>query len=233
MKALVLLLLFLNIGLGLWVYGYSQPPTGVPLPLHADRLHLVSGVAPVSLPPTQAAPSKTAAPNALAVPPAVPVPKAPPRPVVDVANRKPSSQAGCWRLGPVPRRDEALRLLHQLHLTGHVLSRAGAPAYRIFLPAAIHWPSAQILTHLGVRGAYVTHGPAGGEVLSLGVFVSHAAATAELRHLRKGHLVAQIAPFGAPTHYYDEVRLARVPAGLWRRLGSVGHHLCHESHKTP
>ena len=76
----------------------------------------------------------------------------------------------------------------------------------------------------------MTHGPRGGEVLSLGVFLNHAAAIAELRRLRKDHLAVQIAPFGAPIRYYAEIHLAGSPTGLWQRLGSVGHHVCSAVH---
>ncbi|MHB8255291.1 MAG: hypothetical protein ACYDEV_16780 [Acidiferrobacter sp.] len=250
MKALVLILLFLNVAFGLWEY--ERPvAAGVPRPVHAERLRLVPRTA-VTTPPALKPPDPLVlAPQALPAPPSsTPPPKAPAvatpgparpapavatplKPVADLVSRAAALRAGCWQLGPFPGRAQALYLLHRLRLLGHVFSRVGAPAYRVFLPVAVPWPSAQILMHLGVRGAYVTHGPAGGEVLSLGVFVNRAAAITEFNHLRKGHLAVRMAPFGAPTHYYAKIHLARIPAGLWQRLGSVGHHVCRHSQKAP
>lgn len=116
--------------------------------------------------------------------------------------------------------------MRRLHVTGRVLTRLGPPAYRVFLPVGRPWPSAAALARVGVRGAYVAHGPTGSEVLSLGVFLKRQAALVEARYLQSRHLPVLIAPFGAPTHYYDRVRFTKVSAALWRKLGSVGHAVC-------
>ena len=250
MKALILLLLLLNIGFGLWEYSHTQAPIGAPPPLHANRLRLAVGNATATplIPVAPAVKATNLKPTTLKALPALaqtlkaaahqvsegrlpamkaPAPiKVPLQTPLKSVRRPVQPVSTCWQLGPVAKRDQAVQLMRRLHLTGRVLTVAGPPAYRVFLAATGPWPSAQVLAHLGVRGAYVTHGPTGGEVLSLGVFLEHDAAMRELRHLRKGHLAARIAPFGAPTHYYDKVHLTEVPAGFWHSLGSVGHHVC-------
>ncbi len=238
MKWWVAVLLLANIGLALWGYGWAPQPVAAPRPLHARRLQwVVPGAQPLALPlaPAPAATGLAAAPVA----PVAPVAQRPPKarrpapsargrsspPVVPKAAPA-AAQTACWRLGPVLQRAQAVSLLRRLHLSGQVFSRLGPPAYRVFLPVGAPWPSAAVLVSDGVRGAYVTHGPTGAEVLSLGVFLKRAAALAEVRLLQSRHLAVRLAPFGAPTHYYDTVRLARVSVGFWRKLGPIGHAVC-------
>lgn len=236
MKWWVAVLLLGNIGLALWDYGWARPPVAAPSPLHAGRMRRVEpGVharTPSPAPVAPAPPVVAPAPRAAAVhrPPKAQRPlKSPgarPRPQGASKTASAAAQTTCWRLGPVLRRAEALGLLRRLHLSGRVFSRLGPPAYRVFLPVGAPWPSAAVLASDGVRGAYVTHGPTGAEVLSLGVFLKRAAALAEVRYLQSRRLAVLVAPFGAPTHYYDKVRLARVSVGFWRQLGLIRHRVC-------
>lgn len=235
MKWWVAVLLLGNIGLALWDYGWARPPVAAPSPLHARRLQRVPpGAQPLALPKVP-----VPAPTGTAVAPAAPSAQRPPkakgpaksargrsRPSVPPKRAPAAAQTACWRLGPVLQRAQAVSLLRRLHLSGQVFSRLGPPAYRVFLPVGAPWPSVAVLASDGVRGAYVTHGPTGAEVLSLGVFLQRAAALAEVRLLQSRHLAVRLAPFGAPTHYYDTVRLARVSVGFWRKLGPIGHAVC-------
>ncbi len=246
MKWLVAVLLLANIGLALWVYGREPSLPAAPHPLHAKLLRRVSpgkrpltqAPAPIPIPAAPAPvpdagakhPAKAGRPGKPLHAPQAGLPPKPlqrrPRPQVLPPAVSAGAKTACWQLGPVLGRARAVRLLRRLHVPGRVVSRLGPPAYRVFLPVGAPWPSAAVLVRAGVRGAYVAHGPTGAEVLSLGVFLKHAAALAEARHLQSRHLAVLIAPFGAPTHYYDRVRLTRVSAALWRKLGPIGHTVC-------
>lgn len=231
MKGWVAVLLLANIGLALWDYGWARPPVAAPRPLHVGRMRRVEpglrARTPPPAPPVVApAPGAAAAPRPPKVQRPLTSPGARPRPPGASKTASAAAQTTCWRLGPVLQRAEALGLLRRLHLSGRVSRLLGPPAYRVFLPVGAPWPSAAVLAKAGVRGAYVTHGPTGAEVLSLGVFLRRAAARAWARSLQSRHLPVRLAPFGAPTHYYDKVRLVHVPAGFWGKLGPIGHSVC-------
>ena len=138
----------------------------------------------------------------------------------------PKRQARCWALGPLGQQAAATTLLGRLHLSGRIVRHPGPPAYRLYLPAGTRWPAATVLHRLGIKGAYVTHGPSGGAVLSLGVFLRQGAAARELQALRAHHLAARLGPFGAPARYYAEVHLSSPSRSFWKRLGAVGHAPC-------
>lgn len=234
MKALAGVLLLLNVGLGLWIAGHRTSEDQAPPPWHAQRLQAV---------PDRNLPSarKPLFSHALAArPPGRSVGRAlsgssPPRTSLkrtsfaeDVSAR-PSRElklGSCWELGPLATPRRGRTLLHRLHLKGRVVARMGPPAYRVFLPLGTPWPDAFALKRLGVQGAYTTHGPTGGEVLSLGVFLKKGAALREVRALRARQLLVHVAPFGAPSYYYDKVRLRTVSAAFWRRIGGVRHRPC-------
>lgn len=228
MKWWVGALLLANIGLALWDYGWAPPSAVAPRALHAARLRqVVPGPRPPAPAPAPAitAPAPAAHHPVKAKRPAKPLPGRP-QPLVPRKPTPAAAQTACWRLGPVLQRARAVDLLRRLHISGRVFSLLGPPAYRVFLPVGVPWPSAAVLARAGVRGAYVTHGPTGAEVLSLGVFLKRAAAVAEARHLQSRHLPVLLAPFGAPTHYYDKVRLRDASAAFWRKLGPIGHTVC-------
>ncbi len=239
MKGLVGVLLFANLALGLWNYTHEVVARPLPRPIHPRRLGIVRApAAQAAAPAPKAAPTRP--PRAqLGVMPA-PLEAAPP--VVASPLKKtafatrahvaPAAQARqCWDLGPVGHRALAVALARRTGGGGRVVSRPGPPAYRVYLPAGPSWPSAVALRGLGVAGAYVTHGPAGGEVLSLGVFLQKKAAMRELRMLQAHHVAARMGPFGAPPHYYVEIHL-RVAASrrLFKTLTGVRHRRCADAH---
>ncbi len=228
MKIVVGLLLFANLALGLWNYTHGAVPHPLPRPIHPARLRLVPApaisAAPVRPPgaPLGAmpAPSKAGPPGVASAlkKTAFTTPR---------HNTAPTTHARpCWDLGPVRRRASAVALLRRSGVRGRVVSHPGPPAYRVYLPAGPSWPSADALRRLGVAGAYVTHGPAGGEVLSLGVFLQKKAALQELQVLQAHRVAARMGPFGAPPRYYAEIRLPAASHGLFKKLTGVGHRRC-------
>ncbi len=247
MKALAALLLFANLALGLWNYTHGPARPAIPRPIHPERLQVVSAAtlkaAPAQPPanPAAQAPGAEANPGAAngggkaarTPPVSKPEPAAatPARPFKKTAFTAPvtvttTRPAQCWDLGPLRQHAAAAALLGRLHLPGRIVRRPGPPAYRLYLPAGTPWPARPVLHELGIRGAYVTHAPSGGAVLSLGVFLRETAAARELRALRAHHVAARLGPFGAPARYYAEVHLASASAGFWKRLGPVGHAPC-------
>jgi hypothetical protein len=241
MKILVGLLLFANLAAGFWNYTHALARHPLPRPIHPERLQVVSGSAgPMAGTALKAAPVPVPAPSRppVARPKALPPPPASRQPPQVVSPLKktaytPTSHVApaartrqCWELGPVKRRKSAMALLHRTGVAGRVVSRLGRPAYRVYLPAGPAWPPAGALRRLGVVGAYVTHGPAGGEVLSLGVFLRKRAALLQLRALRAHHVAALMGPFGAPQRYYAQIRLSAAPRSLLNKLKGVGHRRC-------
>lgn len=249
MKWLLAVLLLTNMGLALWDYDRGPPLALTPHPVHPQLMQRVLAGAqsppltphPSVIVPTGSASRRVSGAGAKrrvqgkepGKPPHAPKASRSRKPLhrrtlsqLPPVMRHAATKTDCWQLGPVLGRARAVHLLHRLHVTGRVLSRLGPPAYRVFLPVGIPWPSAAVLAKAGVRGAYVAHGPTGAEVLSLGVFLKRPAAQALVRTLQSQHLPALIAPFGAPTHYYDQVRLPRVSAALWHTLGPIGHTVC-------
>lgn len=260
MKAAIWVLLLVNIALGLWVYGHSSGSLVAPVPIHPHRMRLASNGVP--RPPAAAAPSARIAGPKPPVPPQgsalgglarkgpktplprSPAPKARPtsimteasqgfmQPVVDTMRVTNATAARCWRVGPFVSRSQATALLVRDHLAGRLATELGPPVYRVFLPSSTPWPKSGALRRIGIRGAYVTHGPAGGEVLSLGVFVERKAALHEAAAIRRASFLGRarhavhIAAFGAPTQYYEDVSLVGDHAALWRRLGPIKHRLC-------
>lgn len=247
MKILATLLLFANLALGLWNYTHGPARPATPRPIHPERLQVVSAAtlkAAPALPPVKPTPETPGAdvnPGAANMKPkasgAPPVSKPRSAPAASAQSFKktaftapvtarPHRHAQCWDLGPVGRHAAAAALLGRLHLPGRVVRHPGPPAYRLYLPAGTPWPATAALHKLGIKGAYVTHGPSGGAVLSLGVFLREAAARRELRALRAHHVAARIGPFGAPARYYAEVHLSSPSGAFWKRLGAVGHAPC-------
>ncbi len=243
MKIVAMLLLFANLALGLWNYTHRPVPPTIPRPVHPARLQVVpagtlkaapappSGKPVPQLPlPKAAKAGPQAAADSLAQKTLAPPPASPTAFKKTVFTAHAPMTAGrrgqCWKLGPMGQRATAAALLARLHRPGRVLRRPGPPAYRLYLPAGTAWPVASALHKLGVVGAYVTHGPSGGAVLSLGVFLSKTAAVHEWRTLHAHHVPARIGPFGAPARYYAEVHLSSPSSVFWKRLGSVGHASC-------
>ena len=238
MKALVGVLLFANLALGLWNYTHQVVGRPLPRPIHPRRLQVVRApAASTAAPAPKAAPSQTprAPLGAMAAPleagPSVvasPLKKTAFATHAHIAPAAHSRQ--CWDLGPVGHRASAVALLRRTGMRGRVVSRPGPPAYRVYLPAGPSWPSSDALRGVGVAGAYVTHGPAGGEVLSLGVFLQKKAAMRELRMLHAHHIAARMGPFGAPPHYYAEIHLQAASRGLLKTLTGVQHRRCAGGH---
>lgn len=246
MKFLVGFLLFLNLALGLWNYTHGPAPVHIPRPIHPERLGVVVASLPEASPARPLAPMPAMPIPSLGLPANPPVPPktaAPPQaapkggppaaahPLKKIAFTKAQAARSpavsqCWDLGPVAQPAAAAAFLRRAGLRGRVVSRMGPPAYRIYLPAGAAWPDAARLRRLGVSGAYVTHGPAGGEVLSLGVFLSKGAAARELRTLRAHRLAALIGPFAVAARYYAEIRGPSGPQALWKRLAGIGHRPC-------
>ncbi len=229
MRALAALLLFANLALGLWNYTHRPAAPTTPRPVHPERLQVVSAGALKGAPAPRLAKPAPEASAAKGAPPA-PLSKPAPAPLKKTTFTAPVAAASgargqCWDLGPIGQQ-AAATLLARLHRPGRVVRHPGPPAYRLYLPAGTPWPAAAALHKLGIAGAYVTHGPSGGAVLSLGVFLRQTAAQRERQVLRTHHVDARVGPFGAPARYYVEVKLSSVPAGFWKRLGSVGHTPC-------
>ncbi|WP_298134584.1 hypothetical protein [Acidiferrobacter sp.] len=241
MKILVGLLLFANLALGLWNYIYGPMRAHEPRLIHPQRLQVVPAQlaaaagpapkAPTALsPPAPVSPVSPQAHQAPAIatptqPIASPVKTVRPTRPVSIRPPVPLPARQCWDLGPVKRRAAATALLRHIGLYGRVVSHPGAPAYRVYLPVGTPWPSVAMLHRLGVVGAYVTHGPAGGEVLSLGVFLQKKAALQQLHTFRAHSIAARIGAFGAPIHYYAQTH-ATLSAGLLKKLAGVGHRGC-------
>ena len=238
MKALVGVLLFANLALGLWNYTHQVVARPLPHPIHPGRLRVVRApAASTAAPAPKAAPSQTPSAPLGAMP--APLEAAPPVAASPLKKTAFATQARsapaahsrqCWDLGPVGHRAAAVALLRRTGVRGRVVSRPGPPAYRVYVPAGPPWPSAAVLQGLGVAGAYVTHGPAGGEVLSLGVFLQKKAAMRELRMLHTHHIAARMGPFGAPSHYYIEIHLRAASRGLFKTLTGVRHRRCAAGH---
>ena len=237
MKIVVGLLLFANLALGLWNYTHGAVPHPLPRPIHPGRLRVVSRPAAAATAGTpKVAPVPPSAPlRAVPAPPGASRPRAA-SPLKKAAFTTPgrtipaTPARQCWELGPVRRRASAAALLRRSGVRGRVVSHPGPPAYRVYVPAGPPWPSAGALRRLGVAGAYVTHGPAGGEVLSLGVFLQKKAAMRELRMLHTHHIAARMGPFGAPSHYYVEIHLRAASRGLFKTLTGVRHRRCAAGH---
>jgi len=255
MKILVGILLLLNLGLGLWLYEPPAGARLAPPSIHPNRLMVVARgeAVPVPTPAPLRPASSSPSPQAGAAAPASPPPasgkgraatseSAHPQSIPSViektafvqktqktqsSTRPQAAPAAnrCWELGPLSDRPQALALLHRLHLKGIVFKRIGPAAYRVFLSVGPAWPTRKTLRRLGVKGAYTTHGPAGGEVLSLGVFLQKKAALREVGLLRKGGIHPRMAAFGAPDHYFARVMLRPVSAHFWRSVGT-GHAVC-------
>ena len=235
MKALVGVLLFANLALGLWNYTHQVVGRPRPRAIHPGRLRVVRApAASTAAPAPTAAPPRSPRAHLGAV--SAPLEASPPvaeSPLKKTAFATPAHSAPkaharqCWDLGPVDHRALAVALLRRTGVRGRVVSHPGPPAYRVYVPAGPAWPSADALQGLGVAGAYVTHGPAGGEVLSLGVFLQKKAALRELRILHAHRIAARMGPFGAPPHYYAEIHL-RVAASrkLFKTLTGVRHRRC-------
>lgn len=238
MRILAALLLFANLALGLWNYTHRPVPPTVPRPVHPERLQVVSAgssqamPAPPLIKPVPEAPPVKVVPKAATAPPAPQKPA--PAPFKKTAftaavAAAPGSSGRCWNLGPMGQQ-AAAALLKRLHRPGRIVQHPGPPAYRLYLPAGAPWPAAAALHKLGIVGAYVTHGPSGGAVLSLGVFLRKTAALRERQALHAHHVEARLGPFGAPARYYVEMNLSSVSPAFWRRLGSVGHAPCGVGH---
>ncbi|MHB1514041.1 MAG: hypothetical protein ACYCTF_03125 [Acidiferrobacter sp.] len=234
MRILAALLLFANLALGLWNYTHRPVPPAVPRPVHPERLQVVSAESLQATPAPRLIKPVPEAPSAK-VAPAPPAPQKPaPAPFKKTAftaavAAAPGSRGQCWNLGPMGRQ-AAAALLKRLHRPGRIVRHPGPPAYRLYLPAGAPWPSAATLHKLGIVGAYVTHGPSGGAVLSLGVFLRKTAALRERQVLYAHHVDAHLGPFGAPARYDVEMNLSSVSPAFWRQLGSVGHTPCGAGH---
>ena len=234
MKTLVGVLLFANLALGLWNYTHQVVGRPLPHPIHPGRLRVVRApAASAAAPAPKAALSRTPSAPLGAMP--APLEAGPPVAASPLKKTAFATQARtapaahsrqCWDLGPVGHRASAVALLRRTGVRGRVVSRPGPPAYRVYVPAGPPWPSAAVLQGLGVAGAYVTHGPAGGEVLSLGVFLQKKAAMRELRILHAHRIAARMGPFGAPPRYYVEIHLPIASRGLLKKLTGVGHRRC-------
>lgn len=233
MKIVVGLLLFANLALGLWNYTHGAVPHPLPRPIHPGRLRVVSRPAAAATAGTpKVAPVPPSAPlRAVPAPPGASRPRAA-SPLKKAAFTTPgrtipaTPARQCWELGPVRRRASAAALLRRSGVRGRVVSHPGPPAYRVYVPAGPPWPSAGALRGLGVAGAYVTHGPAGGEVLSLGVFLQKKAALQELQVLQAHRVAARMGPFGAPPRYYAEIRLPAASRGPFKKLTGIGYRRC-------
>ncbi|MDA8389773.1 MAG: hypothetical protein M0Z76_03400, partial [Gammaproteobacteria bacterium] len=128
----------------------------------------------------------------------------------------------CWRFGPFATRARAVALLKHRH--GAIAVQPGrVTAYRVFLPVSMAWPDAARLRADGVQGAYVTRGPRGGRVLSLGVFNNLASTRRYRGSLLRHGLRAQQAALVTATHYYADL-LAR--SSLSGALAALPHTAC-------
>lgn len=232
MKMMAGLLLFANLALALWNYTHEAMFHPLPHPIHPGRLQVVSAPAASA---TGAASKPPPVRPPTAPPAAMPAPSEAGRSVVAsplkktafTTSRRAAPAGECWDLGPVGRRTSAIALLRRLGVRGRVVSHPGPPAYRVYLPAGPSWPSAHALRRLGVAGAYVTRGPVGGEVLSLGVFLQKKAAMRELRMLHAHRIAVRVGPFGAPPHYYAEIHLpVAASRKLFKTLTGVRHRHC-------
>ncbi len=224
MKLAIGILAFLNLALGAWIYTHGAERVHAPRPVHPELLRIVgTPTAAPPRPPIRPAPAPPAP-----QPPASPAPVPATRPLKKAVFERATLAARgvCVRLGPLASPAAALRLLQRLKLPGRWVEGPGSPAYRLYLPIGRPWPPAARLAAAGVRGAYVTHGPSGGEVLSLGVFVERSAARRERLILRAHGIDPSLAAFGAPGPFYAEIRSAIPRVAFGKRLGAVGPHRC-------
>ncbi|MDA8362127.1 MAG: hypothetical protein M0Z44_09130 [Gammaproteobacteria bacterium] len=190
MKIAFLFLLLANAALGVWGYLHVSAGVIAPAPYHPGRLVRWQPPAAAVRPPAPAAAPATHPPAPAAKKPAQPKPAAAP--------------VHCWRFGPFATRARAVAFLG--HQPGAVHVQAGhVTAYRVFLPVSMTWPDAVQLRADGVQGAYVTRGPRGGRVLSLGVFNNRAATRRYRGDLLRHGLRARQAALVSPAQYYADL----------------------------
>ncbi len=203
MKITFLFMLLANVALGIWGYMRAAEPPAAPPPYRPARLvHWAPPASPKPAPPV--------APQAPAVPQAPAAPKSS-HAAPETSSLQPMH---CWRFGPFRSHAQAAAFL--LHRHGAVEVRPGrVAAYRVFLSAAVSWPDRVHLEADGVRGAYVTRGPRGGRILSLGVFNNEAATRRYRSALLHDGLHTLQAALVTPSHYYVHLfTVTPLPAGI-------------------